>query len=252
MEPLTTSLTHSISTLPPIRFSASAPCLPPPQLSVSTARHLRSRVLRFSNLLPKATTSEEASSTSPNRYFGEDRDRVVTVEEVPAVGNNNVFNEKLPLEEPKVESAADEDSQMFDFLEKLNIKFLLISFLVVLADDFSCLSVSLSWFLWLVTYHFYRFLIDSDDSIGNYLQLDSGDGYSIILYGTGALFALWLASSLVGAIDSIPLFPKLMEVVGLGYTVWFSSRYLLFKKSREELGTKIEELKQQVLGSEDD
>ncbi|XP_012456769.1 protein CURVATURE THYLAKOID 1D, chloroplastic [Gossypium raimondii] len=203
MEPLTTSLTHSISTLPPISFSASAPCLPPPQLSVSTARHLRSRVLRFSNLLPKATTSEEASSTGPNRYFGEDRDRVVTVEEVPAVGNNNVFNEKLPLEEPKVESAADEDSQMFDFLEKLNIK------------------------------------------------LDSGDGYSIILYGTGALFALWLASSLVGAIDSIPLFPKLMEVVGLGYTVWFSSRYLLFKKSREELGTKIEELKQQVLGSED-
>lgn len=78
-------------------------------------------------------------------------------------------------------------------------------------------------------------------------------------------------------------FPKLMEVVGLGYTLWFSWRYLLFKvailreiwafifhrhddlisvliglllallqKNRDELATKIEELKQQVLGSNDD
>ncbi|KAE8718531.1 hypothetical protein F3Y22_tig00110013pilonHSYRG00484 [Hibiscus syriacus] len=42
-------------------------------------------------------------------------------------------------------------------------------------------------------------------------------------YGSGALVALWLASALVGAIDSIPLFPKLLEVVGLGYTFWFTS-----------------------------
>ncbi|KAH1082396.1 hypothetical protein J1N35_022157 [Gossypium stocksii] len=64
MEPLSTSLTHSISTLPPIRFSASAPRC----------------------------------------------DCVVTVEKVSTIENNNVFNEKLPLEEPKVESATDEDS----------------------------------------------------------------------------------------------------------------------------------------------
>jgi len=71
-------------------------------------------------------------------------------------------------------------------------------------------------------------------------------------------------------------FPKLLEVVGLAYTVWFTSRYLLFKvlislclidmcilvvprlikfvnmqQSRDELSTKIEELKEQVFGSED-
>ncbi|MBA0560910.1 hypothetical protein Golob_017781, partial [Gossypium lobatum] len=50
-----------------------------------------------------------------------DCDHVVTVEEVLAVENNNVFNEKLPLKKPKVESATDEDLQMFEFLEKLNI-----------------------------------------------------------------------------------------------------------------------------------
>ncbi|KAJ9128664.1 hypothetical protein P3X46_034632 [Hevea brasiliensis] len=80
---------------------------------------------------------------------------------------------------------------------------------------------------------------------------DSEYTYSILLYGGGALVALWLASAVVGAIDSIPLFPKLMEVVGLGYTIWFTTRYFLFKKSRDELAVKVEELKQQVLGSSD-
>ncbi|GLT33688.1 hypothetical protein SLA2020_082520 [Shorea laevis] len=78
------------------------------------------------------------------------------------------------------------------------------------------------------------------------IKLDSEDAYPILLYGSGTLVALWLASAVVGAIDSIPLFPKLMEVVGLGYTIWFSSRYLLFKKNRDELAAKIEELKQQI------
>ncbi|KAJ9129208.1 hypothetical protein P3X46_033993 [Hevea brasiliensis] len=83
------------------------------------------------------------------------------------------------------------------------------------------------------------------------IKFDSEYTYSILLYGGGALVALWLASAVVGAIDSIPLFPKLMEVVGLGYTIWFTTRYFLFKKSRDELAVKVEELKQQVLGSSD-
>ncbi|KAE8700081.1 Detected protein of unknown function [Hibiscus syriacus] len=100
-------------------------------------------VLPFRNPLPKATASDEASSTAPSRFFGEDRDGVATLEEVPALENE--------------------------------------------------------------------------------------DAYSIILYASGTLVALWLASALVGAIDSIPLIPKLLEVVGLGYTIWFTSRYLIFK-----------------------
>ncbi|XVF59086.1 hypothetical protein PTKIN_Ptkin07bG0246600 [Pterospermum kingtungense] len=208
MELLYTSLTPPVSTLPTIRFLTPKPSLPPhirqppPPLSRSTARGLRSRVLYFNNPLPKATTSEETSSTGPNRFFEKDGDGVVILEEVPAV-EKKVYNEKLTPEEPNEESASEEESQMFEFLEKLNLK------------------------------------------------LDSEDAYSVILYGSGALVALWLASALVGAIDSIPLFPKLMEVVGLGYTFWFSSRYLLFKKNRDELAAKIEELKQQVLGSDD-
>ncbi|XP_044469122.1 protein CURVATURE THYLAKOID 1D, chloroplastic isoform X2 [Mangifera indica] len=84
------------------------------------------------------------------------------------------------------------------------------------------------------------------------IKVDSGDAYLVLLYGSGALVAVWLASAIVSAVDSIPLFPKLLEVVGLGYTVWFSTRYLLFKKNREELSAKIEELKLQILGTFDD
>ncbi|KAF5769126.1 putative cyanobacterial aminoacyl-tRNA synthetase, CAAD domain, protein CURVATURE THYLAKOID 1 [Helianthus annuus] len=40
-----------------------------------------------------------------------------------------------------------------------------------------------------------------------------------------------------------------MELVGLGYSIWFTTRYLLFKRNRDELASKIEEVKQQVLGS---
>lgn len=37
------------------------------------------------------------------------------------------------------------------------------------------------------------------------MQFDSYDTSTILLYGSGALVALWLSSVIVGAIDSIPL-----------------------------------------------
>ncbi|KAJ4964768.1 hypothetical protein NE237_016617 [Protea cynaroides] len=84
------------------------------------------------------------------------------------------------------------------------------------------------------------------------LDLDSEGTYSLLLSGSGGLVVLWLTSVLVGAIDSIPVFPKLLEIVGLAYTIRFSSRYLIFKKNRDELFAKIKELKEEVLGSTDD
>nr|GMC57222.1 protein curvature thylakoid 1D, chloroplastic [Ipomoea batatas]GMC67512.1 protein curvature thylakoid 1D, chloroplastic [Ipomoea batatas] len=80
------------------------------------------------------------------------------------------------------------------------------------------------------------------------IEIDPENSTSIYLYGGGAILAVWLTSALIGAIDSIPLLPKLMELVGLGYTVWFTIRYLLFKKSREEIAAKIKGIKQEVLG----
>ncbi|KAH7839522.1 hypothetical protein Vadar_005304 [Vaccinium darrowii] len=43
---------------------------------------------------------------------------------------------------------------------------------------------------------------------------------TVILYGGGAIVAVWLSSIVVGAINSVPLLPKIMELEGLGYTGW--------------------------------
>ncbi|GAU23339.1 hypothetical protein TSUD_237920 [Trifolium subterraneum] len=83
------------------------------------------------------------------------------------------------------------------------------------------------------------------------MTFDVNDTTSLAVYGGGAIVTLWLTSAVVGAIDAIPVIPKLFEVVGLGYSLWFTYRYLLFKRNRDELSAKVEELKQQVLGSED-
>ncbi|KAL3622193.1 Protein CURVATURE THYLAKOID 1A, chloroplastic [Castilleja foliolosa] len=73
---------------------------------------------------------------------------------------------------------------------------------------------------------------------------------TVLLYGGGAIVSVWLASIVVGAINSVPLLPKVMELVGLGYTGWFVYRYLLFKSSRKELATDIEEIKKKIAGTE--
>merc|ERR1739845_23129 len=66
---------------------------------------------------------------------------------------------------------------------------------------------------------------------------------TVVLYGGAALVILWFASTIVGAVNNIPLLPKLLELIGLSYTAWFVYRYLIFKTSRQELVQDIQELK---------
>merc|ERR1711918_129195 len=67
-----------------------------------------------------------------------------------------------------------------------------------------------------------------------------------LLIGGGGLFALWLASTVVGAINSVPLLPKLMELVGFGYSAWFVYKYFLFKEGRIQAAADFEELKEDL------
>jgi hypothetical protein len=72
---------------------------------------------------------------------------------------------------------------------------------------------------------------------------------TVAIYAGGALVTLWLSSTVIGAVNSVPLLPKLLELVGLGYSGWFVYRYLLFKSSRKELVSDIEELKAKITGA---
>ncbi|KAG5062119.1 hypothetical protein JHK85_003302 [Glycine max] len=206
------------------------------------------------NLSPKATSSEEERSSGGSQFFNEKRDGVIILEDVKEDNNKNEFD-KTVIEDTK-QDLFDDDGQglSFDLLDKLNICFcfkygvamMIIQFIdgiYRVLDDTSAVMSNLSGYLSNSTWLPFVFV--------KLLMFDTDDTGSIVVYGGGALVALWLTSAVIGAIDSIPLFPKLLEVVGLAYTVWFTSRYLLFKQNRDELGAKIEELKGQIFGSED-
>ena len=73
---------------------------------------------------------------------------------------------------------------------------------------------------------------------------------TVITYVAGATAAVWLSSTLVGAINAVPLLPKMMELVGLGYSTWFVYRYVLLKESRKELVEQVDALVARVSGDE--
>jgi hypothetical protein len=71
---------------------------------------------------------------------------------------------------------------------------------------------------------------------------------AFIIYSVAAFSAIWLSSTVINAVNGLPLLPKLFELIGLGYSGWFAYRYLLFKSSRAELVEDIETLKKKVAG----
>merc|ERR1712107_545057 len=79
-------------------------------------------------------------------------------------------------------------------------------------------------------------------------KLDSiEDKPQAALYAGGAVVALLFANNILSTIDSLPLVPKLLELVGTGYSAWFTFRYLLKKESRKELIADIEATKSKLL-----
>ena len=56
----------------------------------------------------------------------------------------------------------------------------------------------------------------------------------------GAIIAFRVSLAVISAINEIPLVAPTFELVGIGYCIWFISRYLLNTSSRQELGQKIQ------------
>ncbi|GJP38160.1 hypothetical protein CLOM_g22597 [Closterium sp. NIES-68] len=68
----------------------------------------------------------------------------------------------------------------------------------------------------------------------------------VALYAGGAVVGLWVTSAILGALDSIPLVPGFLKLVGTVYTGWFVYRYLIFEASRKELSDKVQDLISQI------
>ncbi|XP_074565695.1 uncharacterized protein LOC141822163 [Curcuma longa] len=84
------------------------------------------------------------------------------------------------------------------------------------------------------------------------IKMDSEDTYPILFFGAGSLFALWISSAVISALDSVPVVPQVLEVIGLGFAVWFTSRYFIFKENRDEFFSKLQDVKERILGPSDD
>ncbi|MBE8967447.1 CAAD domain-containing protein [Nostocales cyanobacterium LEGE 12452] len=63
--------------------------------------------------------------------------------------------------------------------------------------------------------------------------------------------ALRIFLAVLNAINDIPLVSPFLQLIGLGYTIWFTFRYLLKDSTRQELAVDIRLLKKQILGREE-
>ncbi|PSP19556.1 MAG: valine--tRNA ligase [Cyanobacteria bacterium QS_8_64_29] len=66
--------------------------------------------------------------------------------------------------------------------------------------------------------------------------------------GAAALVALQVLAAVVAAIHSLLVVAPLLQLLGLGYTVWFAYRYLLWVQGRRELRARLGQLSRELIG----
>ncbi|XP_010507967.1 PREDICTED: protein CURVATURE THYLAKOID 1B, chloroplastic [Camelina sativa] len=75
------------------------------------------------------------------------------------------------------------------------------------------------------------------------------DKYAIGSLALAGSVALWGSAGMISAIDRLPLVPGVFELVGIGYTGWFTYKNLIFKPDREALFQKVKNTYKDILGS---
>jgi valyl-tRNA synthetase len=93
-----------------------------------------------------------------------------------------------------------------------------------------------------------QFLSELPNQVGKFF-----DNYQQPIIVVGLLLVVLITFkvllSVLSALNGIPLVKQTFESVGLGYTIWFVSRYLLRATTRQELVVATRSLKEQVLGT---
>jgi len=93
---------------------------------------------------------------------------------------------------------------------------------------------------------------DALSNTTNFLQTkweQTEDKPAAVAVTAGAFLLLITASSVVDAIDRIPIVSDLIELVGIGVSAWFIYRFLIFGPDREELVSKIKAFVNKVYGA---
>jgi CAAD domains of cyanobacterial aminoacyl-tRNA synthetase len=93
------------------------------------------------------------------------------------------------------------------------------------------------------------FLAHLPDYIGNFFNEYKQQITTVALI-LAAIISVKLVLAILDAVNDIPLFATLFELVGIGYTTWFVSRYLLKASTRQEFLSDFRNFKNQFLGKE--
>lgn len=86
------------------------------------------------------------------------------------------------------------------------------------------------------------------DYVGEFFKDNRQSIVTITLILT-AIITVKVTLAVLDALNDVPLLAPTFELIGIGYTAWFSWRYLLRASNREELLREINNLKNQVLGA---
>lgn len=93
---------------------------------------------------------------------------------------------------------------------------------------------------WIVR-QIFDFIVGLPDYVGTFFSKYKQLVISIAVIW-GAAIALKVVLAIMDALNDIPLLASTFEVIGVGYCVWFTNRYLLKPPTRQELAQKLEDL----------
>lgn len=62
------------------------------------------------------------------------------------------------------------------------------------------------------------------------------------------IITLKIGLAIVGAVNGIPLVKPFFQLIGIGYTFWFTRRYLLKDSTRKELFARFSMTKKEIVG----
>jgi valyl-tRNA synthetase len=86
------------------------------------------------------------------------------------------------------------------------------------------------------------------DLVGDFFQT-----YQRSLFGLGAIglfvFVIELLKAILATVNQVPVLPFLLEVVGLGYAVWYGKRNIWDASERQRLWQQVQQLKQDIIGT---
>jgi CAAD domains of cyanobacterial aminoacyl-tRNA synthetase len=91
------------------------------------------------------------------------------------------------------------------------------------------------------------FLAQAPEYLSKFFNTYKQPSLTLVLI-LSAIVTLKVVLAILSAINAIPLLSPTLELIGIGYTTWFSFRYLLKDSTRQELGQQIRHFQNEIVG----